>query len=415
MELGAVELGIAPVGGEQVAVRAALGDATGLDHQDLVGVHDRRQPVGDDDGRAALQRCGQGGLNIGLRGRVEVRGRLVEDHDPRLGEQESGDRQPLALAAREPVAALADDRPEPVGQRPDQIGKVGLVEGAPELVVRRPRPGEAQVLAHRVVEEVTVLGDHAGRLADRLEREVANIDAAEPDRARIGVVEPRDERGDRRLAAPRRSHQRDHLTRRGPERHAVEDLGAAAVIQHGDLLERRQRHLVGRRIRERHVVELDRDRAVGHHCRPRSFGDQWFEVEHLEDPFEADQRGHRVDPRAGQRRQRGVELTEQQRQRHHRPRIEPVMDGQPAAEAVDQRQRERRHERQGGHEHVLPHRRPHPDLGDPTGSGSELGLLACGAAEQLHERGARRIEPLRHLGGHRRVVIGGLPFEMGET
>ena len=34
-----------------------------------------------------------------------------------LGQQQPGDRQPLALAARQPVAALADDRVEPVGQR----------------------------------------------------------------------------------------------------------------------------------------------------------------------------------------------------------------------------------------------------------------------------------------------------------
>ena len=73
---------------------------------------------------------------------VEVGGRLVEDHDPWLGEQQAGDRQPLALAARQPVAALADDGVEAVGQRPHQRAEAGLVERRPQLVVGRP-PGAA--------------------------------------------------------------------------------------------------------------------------------------------------------------------------------------------------------------------------------------------------------------------------------
>ena len=40
---------------------------------------------------------------------VERAGRFVEDQDARVLEQDARDRQPLALAARELVAALADD------------------------------------------------------------------------------------------------------------------------------------------------------------------------------------------------------------------------------------------------------------------------------------------------------------------
>ena len=102
---------------------AALDDAAFLDHEDLVGLVDGREPVRDHDRGAAVERLVQRGLHRGLRRRVEVRGRLVEDHDPRLGEQQPGDGQPLPLTARQPVAALAHDRVEPVGQRPDQVGE----------------------------------------------------------------------------------------------------------------------------------------------------------------------------------------------------------------------------------------------------------------------------------------------------
>ena len=49
-------------------------------------------------------------LDERLRLGVEARGGLVEDQDPRVGEDRPRDRDALALAPREPHAALADDR-----------------------------------------------------------------------------------------------------------------------------------------------------------------------------------------------------------------------------------------------------------------------------------------------------------------
>ena len=78
---------------------------------------------------------------------------------------------------------------------------------------------------------------------------------------RVGVVEPRHQRRDGRLAGARGADQRHRLPRRHGERHAVQHLVAGALVEHRDLLQRRERHLVGRRVAEAHVVELDRDRA----------------------------------------------------------------------------------------------------------------------------------------------------------
>ena len=58
-----------------------------------------------------------------------------------------------------------------------------------------------------------------------------------------------------------RADQRDHLAGLGAERDAVQHLDAAAGVERGDLLQRGQRHLVGRRVGEADVVELDRHRA----------------------------------------------------------------------------------------------------------------------------------------------------------
>ena len=86
-----------------------------------VGQRDRGQPVGDDQRRAALHHLAQRQLDPGLGVRVDRRGGVVQDQDPRVHQQRAGDRDPLALAARERQAALADARVVAVGQVADEL------------------------------------------------------------------------------------------------------------------------------------------------------------------------------------------------------------------------------------------------------------------------------------------------------
>jgi hypothetical protein len=69
-----------------------------LHHQDLVGTPDRRQAVGDDDRGAAAQQPVERTLDENLRRAVDVRRRLVEDENARVGEEGARDRDQLALA-----------------------------------------------------------------------------------------------------------------------------------------------------------------------------------------------------------------------------------------------------------------------------------------------------------------------------
>ena len=80
----------------------------------VVGVRRGVQVVGDhDDGLAELAHAAAQVVEH-LRGRlaVEVAGRLVGEHDVRLGDQRAGDRHPLLLAAGELGRPVA----EPVGE-----------------------------------------------------------------------------------------------------------------------------------------------------------------------------------------------------------------------------------------------------------------------------------------------------------
>ena len=85
-----------------------LGHASVVEDRDPVGVADGEQVVRDDDRRALAHQLAQR-LEQALAGLGVEAGRgLVEDQHRRVGEQRAGDRDPLALAAGEVAAALAD-------------------------------------------------------------------------------------------------------------------------------------------------------------------------------------------------------------------------------------------------------------------------------------------------------------------
>ena len=121
------------------------------------------------------QRLFECGLHVGLVLVVEVAGGLVEDDHDRVLQQQPGDRQPLLLAAAEPIAALADHGVVAVGQRRDHVVDAGAPAGGVEFGHRGVGLGIAQVVADRLVEQVRVLGDDADRRTQRLLGEIANV------------------------------------------------------------------------------------------------------------------------------------------------------------------------------------------------------------------------------------------------
>ena len=279
-------------------------------------------------------------------------GGLVEDDHPRPGQEQAGDREALAFAAGEPVAALPHHRVQAVGQRGEQLAEPGAVQGVDQLGVGGVRGGVAQVGRDRVVEQVPVLGDDADRAAHGRERQVAHVDPAQLDGAARR----------RRRAAGRASRSSTCPHPEGPtsassrpgatsQVDAVQHLLAAALVEHGDLLQRGQRHLVGAGVGEPDVAQAHADRPVGQGAGVRPLGDHRREVEHLEDALERHQRGHDVDAGVRERGHRRVEPGEQQRQGDDGARLDPPGDREPPAESVDQRLGQRRHQRQRGDEH----------------------------------------------------------------
>ena len=81
-----------------------------LEHENLIGAANRRQPMRDDEGRAPGPQLAQTVLNHLLALAVEARRGFVEDQDARVGQDGARDRDALSLAAGQLDAALADDR-----------------------------------------------------------------------------------------------------------------------------------------------------------------------------------------------------------------------------------------------------------------------------------------------------------------
>ena len=182
-----------------------------------------------------------------------MRGGLVQDDDAGRLEQQPGQRDPLLLAAGEPVPAVADDgvqalraatatRSQICASRSAAL-QVGL--GGLRPRVQRGSPGSCRGTgAPPGVTTPTVSCTDSSVASPQ-------VDAADPDRAGGRVVQPRHEAGDRRLAGAATARPAPPAGPAPPrsETPCSTSAAAAAVRPAPTVLQRGQRHLVGRRVR----------------------------------------------------------------------------------------------------------------------------------------------------------------------
>src|SRR6516165_11955139 len=104
--------------GQQLGVRAFFDDAALVKYDQTVHARGRRQAVGDRDDRASAHQAVELLLNRCLDLGIESGGRLVQNQDRRVLENDTGQRDALALAGRQLDAALADMGVEPAAAVP---------------------------------------------------------------------------------------------------------------------------------------------------------------------------------------------------------------------------------------------------------------------------------------------------------
>lgn len=197
--------------------------------KDVVTPLDRAQPVCYADGghvadpHQPLERLVDGGLTLAVKG---TRG-LVQDQDRRLLDQAAGQSHLLSLASRQQRAPGPDVRIEALGQRVDEVA-VGLLGGPLDVGPRRPpsnvvRKTVPDVLVNGALDQHGLLLDKPKRLSHRVHGELGDVVAVDEDLPRRRLVEPEQQRRNRRLASARRPHYAHVGARRNVERQLLED------------------------------------------------------------------------------------------------------------------------------------------------------------------------------------------------
>ena len=131
--------------GDEVGTAAVLDDASVVHDRDLVDGAERRQTVGDEDCGPAGDETVDGGLDQQLGFGIEAAGRLVEDDETRVGEEDPSEREELRLAGRQAAAVGAE------------LGVEALAAGPTATVRARARSSSSSdpVVVRRVARRTT--------------------------------------------------------------------------------------------------------------------------------------------------------------------------------------------------------------------------------------------------------------------
>ncbi len=122
----------------ELLVRAGLDGLAEHDH--AIGLREQRRARRHQQRRPAGAQLAQRGGDPRLGRGVDRRRRVVQDEHRRVGGQDAGERDPLALAARERPPALADPRREALGHRLGDLVDRRRGHGRPQRAARAAPP-----------------------------------------------------------------------------------------------------------------------------------------------------------------------------------------------------------------------------------------------------------------------------------
>ncbi|ERJ36121.1 hypothetical protein L810_0924 [Burkholderia sp. AU4i] len=252
---------------DQRRVRALVDHLPLVEHQDAVGADHAGQPVREHERGPPAREPVECLLDQRFVLRVDRRQRLVEQQDRCVAQQRAGNREALALAARQHEPAFADARRITVRQRRDEIVRVGRTRGGDHVRVARVGAAEPQVVGDAAVEQRRILRDDRDHLAHLAGIERPHVAAADADRAALRIVLAQQQAHDGRFARAARPDDGDRLAFANREAQRRMRVGATPRIREADGVEcdlRPQalhaRRIGGRRVAPRIEQRVDRIR-----------------------------------------------------------------------------------------------------------------------------------------------------------
>ena len=186
--------------------------------------------MGNNDNRLAGEQTRKCLLYHGLVLHIQARRRLVQQHDRRVFEQCTGDRDALALTAGQLGAVLSDHGVVALRHTVHELVAVGGTRGRKHFLIGGVTTPEADVSHHRVVKEQHVL-EHNGVVAQQhLGIHARNIHATHGNLARSGIPKARGQAAHRRLTGTRRTDQRRNFAFLGGKAHIGKNFLAGAAV-----------------------------------------------------------------------------------------------------------------------------------------------------------------------------------------
>ena len=197
-----IELIILAVFRNQLLMIAALDDMAELQHHNNICVLNRGQTVRDNEHRTSVHEAVHAGLHDGLRAGINRAGRLIKNHNRRIGNSRTRDGKQLALTLRQTAAVAVDDSIIAVRQSADEVVRVGQLRRCLDLLVGRIQAAVADIIANGAGKQVGILQNDTERAAKIGFFDLIDIDAVVADLAVCEVVETVDQVGDGVLPAP---------------------------------------------------------------------------------------------------------------------------------------------------------------------------------------------------------------------
>src|SRR5437899_7790392 len=196
------------------------------DHDAICDARDRRVILVDDQGGdAMLPNVVDDAPDLGRDKRCEALGRLVQDHEIRIGHQRAADREHLLLAARKLPATVAETLGEP-----RKRGEHAL-ERPVAATIRTGASRHDEILAHREIRKNAAPLRHVGDAAtgDEMRLGARHWRAANVNIARAGFDDPEHAANQRALAYPVAPHEPDRLAAADAEVDAVQNVAGAII------------------------------------------------------------------------------------------------------------------------------------------------------------------------------------------
>src|SRR5580704_13454555 len=178
---------ITPAESHQFVVGAKLDYPAVLKHADTIGLPDRGEPMRDQDGGAMPRGSEQTLEDLRFPAHVELRGRLVQQHDARAQpdrRQRPGQSDALPLPARQVGTAVVPARQHRI--QTGQVRRSRRLQRGTDYLIRRP--GRRYVIAQWQFQADEVLEHGRDARAPRCQIELAKIPAVDLDGARLRIV-----------------------------------------------------------------------------------------------------------------------------------------------------------------------------------------------------------------------------------